>query len=616
MNTKGFTTFSSPRISSHDCGSHERGFALIEILLSISVFVLIVTGLIGAVIYGQDSTRLAGARNRAVALAEEGLEAVRNIRDENFNNITNGTYYLSTSGNQWSLVTSPVDTTDIFTRQITIADLSPSDPNKKNVTSTVTWTQNQQRSGTVTLNSRLTFWQKVVSTLGSALIVYGDGTTTPKNRTYDRAANTFGTENPTVSGTAALATQVRTSPTKQEAIAGYLNSSGNLQVMCFDGNSWNNDWSVTVGGNGGNKRFDIAYETQSGDVIVVYSTDAAGSAELRYRTKAGTLGCGASNWVPDPSGLGTVLESPGTGTTDQVKWVKMAWDKRSSSNIIAALWLDSNQDLWAAMWDGDTFSGNIKPTALETSVEAITGTDVDPFDVEFESLSGEVMAVWGWSGGTNGTNGAFYATCTPAGANCTWSARAGIFSGSADDATHLDLSANPDTNQMIFASIGNAGGDLQAAYWPGSTPWTTHPNIETSCQSPTIQSKFIATGWLINGGQTRYIIVYHDSNERDIGWFVGNPGSTPAGQTDFAPTPIFANAPQKWYDIQMDPVNQEQLIFTISDSANDLFAKRLTMNSSGTFTSPDGWSNADEGVALETNAGVSANPFSFAYWRQ
>lgn len=134
------------------------GFSLVEVLLAVSVFSLIVTGLAGSVIYGQQSTALAGQRVRANFLAEEGLEATRNTRDENYTNLSNGTYGLVISSNQW-VFSGSQDTTDIFTRQITITDAGT---NRKQVTSTVTWQQNPQRTGSVSLVTYLTNWKASV----------------------------------------------------------------------------------------------------------------------------------------------------------------------------------------------------------------------------------------------------------------------------------------------------------------------------------------------------------------------------------------------------------------------------------------------------------------------
>jgi len=134
--------------------TNQAGFSLVEVILSTAVFVLLVTALVGAYLYGQESTALAGNRARATMLAEEGLEAVRNIRDPAYANLTDGTYGLSTTSNQWNLSGSN-DVTDIFTRQVIISSV---DTKRKSVTSNVTWQQNPQRSGSVSLAARFTNW--------------------------------------------------------------------------------------------------------------------------------------------------------------------------------------------------------------------------------------------------------------------------------------------------------------------------------------------------------------------------------------------------------------------------------------------------------------------------
>jgi len=136
-----------------------QGFSLIEVILAVSIFSLIMTALIGAFLYGQESTALAGQRVRAVMLAEEGLEAVRNIQDEDFSNLTNGTHGLAISGNQW-IFSGSEDITDVFTRQVAVSEVSF---DKKQVSSTISWQQNQQRSGSVVLITYFTNWAKLVS---------------------------------------------------------------------------------------------------------------------------------------------------------------------------------------------------------------------------------------------------------------------------------------------------------------------------------------------------------------------------------------------------------------------------------------------------------------------
>ena len=137
----------------------QRGFGLVEVLLAIALLGLLFTIFAGVYLYGQESSVLAGNRQRAVLIAEEGLEAVRNIRDEgaegSFEALAPGTYGLAVVSGQWAFAGSS-DTTGIYTRQIVISDV---DTNRKDVVSTVSWQQNAQRTGSVAFATRLTNWQ-------------------------------------------------------------------------------------------------------------------------------------------------------------------------------------------------------------------------------------------------------------------------------------------------------------------------------------------------------------------------------------------------------------------------------------------------------------------------
>lgn len=133
-----------------------KGFSLVEILLSVSLFSFVITALVGAFIYGQESTAISGTRSRAIFLAEEGLEASRNIRDKSFANLADGGHGLAISENNNRTFSGTSDATDIFTRQIAISAI---DANRKQVISTVTWRQTPQRSGSISLTTYLTNWR-------------------------------------------------------------------------------------------------------------------------------------------------------------------------------------------------------------------------------------------------------------------------------------------------------------------------------------------------------------------------------------------------------------------------------------------------------------------------
>ena len=281
-----------------------------------------------------------------------------------------------------------------------------------------------------------------------------------------------------------------------------------------------------------------------------------------------------------------------------------------------------NRDLQAAIWSGSSWTQ--RTSALETTLEcrgnctsSPTIPNGDSFDIDFESLSGHLMVVWG-SGGSGTANGAWYNKCDGGSPpSCTWNASRTAITSMANDATSLDISSNPNSDEILFASIGDGGSDLQAARWSGSA-WTGTNDLDTSALTPVAGASFVATGWLINGATTRGIVVFDNSSTQSqrIHGFVWNGSSFVRQGTDstpwFTPNPLFGTP--RWYDIQTDPKNKERLMFLVSNSVNDLFAKRLEMDSAGVFT----WTNPTyaDGTTLEANLVQSTtSPFYFGYWR-
>ncbi len=147
------------------------GFTFVEAILAASILGLLVTPIVGAFVYGNESTRIAASRAQALNLADEGIEAVRNIRDQAYTNLVDGTYGLGSLDNHWQL-TGTFDITGQYTRAIRISTV---DGTTKTVTVDVTWQQNLQRLGSVSLSTYFTHWlptwvnpgfQSVVNLLG------------------------------------------------------------------------------------------------------------------------------------------------------------------------------------------------------------------------------------------------------------------------------------------------------------------------------------------------------------------------------------------------------------------------------------------------------------------
>ncbi len=753
-----------------------QAFLLVEILLSVSLFVVLLSAFAGVFYYGIESSHVSGNRARAVMYAEEGQEALRSIKNASFTNLSAGTYGLTYASGTWSLIPGQ-DTKDGYTRVVTIVD---SGQNRKDTSVTVTWQQTPARTGSVTLAGRVTNWKTIinpgvgitvnkiiinrgltlsandfapykvgtttvtlasstvfspgtylvtevtdprynqtfsgdcnasgqitVNATGSALVctitneekqsyvtlsktvinhggtktasdftpykvgsttvvlnaltpvnsgtysitetgasgytlsfsggcftngtislvsgdnkscvltneqvvtdgglaianvlIYGDGTTIPKYRSYNKDTNLLSAETGTFQATVGPTWIVRTAPNRHLALAGYYDSSGTLTIMCFDGVNWNQEFQAASGGVGNRHRFDISFEKATGDAIVVYSKGAHVFSQLGFRTKPGGAGCGAEFWS------GESLFNPAR-TANDIMYVKLSSDKRASSNLIGMTWVDTSEDIAAAIWNGTAFVN--EPSAVtDNNLERISAShDIENMDIEYETLSGDLMLVWSNANGSNGTNGVRYRMCTGGVAACTWGpvTTPPTFS---DDATNLDLAANPNTDEIVFASIGNAGGDLQIGYWNGSA-WTNTANADTSCNVPFTASKLVAVGWLVNGTTSRSIVVYSDLNSPNINWYIGNAGVF-TRQSDFAPTPLLATG-RGYMDIQMSPIDKNMLMYGTSDSASDLHIKRLTLNASSSIA----WSNPLT-VAVETTLPqIISSPFSFAWWHQ
>jgi len=435
---------------------------------------------------------------------------------------------------------------------------------------------------------------------GDGVYFYGlSSDTMPYAKAYDAGTNSFMATTTTVTGGAAIQSVIKSSPNAFEMVAGYVNASGVLQVMCFDGVTWSNEWSVTVGGTGTTRRLDIAYETSTGDVMILYSTNTGTTNELAYRTKSGSAGCGTANWS-SATNLDPVR------TSGIVQWVKIASDPRATSTLMTAIWADANSDLSAMTWSGSAW-GNEHTAALETALEVATAAqDVESFDVAYEAQSGDVMVVWG-SGGNASSNGAYYGVCTGGTASCTWGSIRTAMPTFTDDATHMSIAADPLSDQILYASTGNAGADLQGGVWSGSA-WTNVETVDASGNTVAYGRRQVGTAWLNNGGTKRGIVTYADSASNAIDWVVID-GTTWTVQTDFTAAQTVTNKNQM--HLEVNPFDGSELVYILSQPTLNGFGKRLRMDSGGSFT----WTEPDAGIIASNLASNLYRPWAFAYWR-
>ena len=437
----------------------QRGFSPVEVLLAATVFAFLTTALIGAIIYGRSSTANAGDRVRAVQIADEGIEAVRNLRDAAFTNLTDGTYGLTQSGNQWVLSGSS-DVTGIYTRQVTVASV---DATRKTVTATVTWPQGTS-TAQVNTTSRLTNWLAAITppapTTGPIMMAYSKTTTTPFYRTWNgtawtaeaAAANVVGNINYVV---------LKSSRTRNEAVMGLQTSTGAIYIQTWNGTAWGNLTQVGTGPTT-TRSFDIAYE-KSGDRAVIAYTPVSASPDFAYRTWNGTTLSAATTITAPP-------------TTGALNWLELEQNPVSTSNEIAMIMLDANADVYGMAWNGTSWGTMGTATVWDATAASAAKKTID---VGYEQTSGKAMFMWGDSVITDQYYRTWNGTTLSAATLLDIPAEGGL-------SEWVQLAARPNSNEMMVG-VQDAAANLNTRKWSG-TAWDTatqHPEHSAAVENIT-----------------------------------------------------------------------------------------------------------------------------------
>lgn len=133
------------------------GQSVLELLVALGIFIISMTAGIYLFFGGQSLSIDSANVSLASDYAQEGVDAVRSIRDRSFSELIEGTHGLEWSGSEWMISSSSSDARDIFTRQIAIAK-GVSD-NIKIATTTITWQTDELRQQTLEFVEELADWE-------------------------------------------------------------------------------------------------------------------------------------------------------------------------------------------------------------------------------------------------------------------------------------------------------------------------------------------------------------------------------------------------------------------------------------------------------------------------
>jgi len=344
-----------------------------------------------------------------------------------------------------------------------------------------------------------------------AMIVYakGAGDNTPYFRRWD------GTQwglldrqaTPVGAGNTIQYLVLKFARTRNEAILGTLDSSGEIRVQVWNGNT--NTWSATtlladVGAASdlGYRSFDIEYETSGDRAIVVYK-DANGSGDPDYRIWDGTSWSAATNIIIPSAG--------------EVRWIELAPHPWSSEIVMITLNSGGTPDVYGMRWDGVAWTQmEVGPPTTWDTAAANSGNPADTpskvIDVAYEQLSGRAMFIWGddvngrqsyriWDGA---------ALSAPANLDLTGAFIPGPdMNGQAD---WVRLVARPNSNDLMYG-VQDENLDLFTARWTGATPWVSPIRHDASTEDIDDRNfdivfetnpAFAGQAWLVwgNGGNT------------------------------------------------------------------------------------------------------------------
>jgi hypothetical protein len=223
-------------------------------------------------------------------------------------------------------------------------------------------------------------------------------------------------------------------PGSDEVMLVCLNDDKEVHAAPWSGSSWG---SVTEIENDTDRTaeeiFSMAYETQSGDGLIVYGEKGVNGP--RYRTWDG------ASW----SAVGSV---PTTGAP--ARYMRLVSDLRSDEILIANL--DNDKDLDVNVWSGSAWGTTLQ---AENDVKDINRRY---FDIEYERGGNEAIVAYM----QNGSNTVMYRTWD----GSSWSA----------EQTGPDVGNEPRVIQTragvnsgeVFIAVRDAGDDLEVFKWSGS----------------------------------------------------------------------------------------------------------------------------------------------------
>ncbi len=438
---------------------NSQGFSLVEVILALAIFMILAVSGVTTVLHSFSVNKLGEEQTNAELYAQEGIEAVRSIKNQGWSNLIADvqTKGLKTTSGFWEFNGSTSDTKDKYTRSVLVSavnrDVSgnivdsggATDPDTLKITSNVSWNYSGPRNDTISYLTYLTNFRKAIITGGPVMMAYSKTTSTPYYRIWN--GSSWGSEGlaQTVGGNINYIV-LKVSRTRNEAILGTLATNGNIYAQVWNGSLWGSP-TLMATGLAAYRGFDIEYEESSDKAVLVYIPNAT-STDFAYRV-----------WDGNTWSSAAVVSAP--PTTGIVQWIELAQNPVGTSNEIALIMLDANIDVYGMVWDGNSWGNMGTGTVWDSSAST---ADRKAIDVAYEQTSGRAIFIWGDATSTDQYyrlwNGSVLTSATlldipTSGGVVNW----------------VRLASRPSSNEILYGAQ-DAASDLNTRMWSGSG-WDT-----------------------------------------------------------------------------------------------------------------------------------------------
>jgi Domain of unknown function (DUF2341) len=329
---------------------------------------------------------------------------------------------------------------------------------------------------------------RITSIIREAFMAYSEGTVqTPRFRLWN--GTTWGSE---LSGVSVLDTirfvEAAAAPTRDEYIIATQGATGGIDAQVVDGSTdtaGNKARMLPTAADLTQRGFDVAYETLSGDALVV---SCNGTTEALYRVWNG------STW-----GATTTIT---LAVTANCEWIKLAADPISDEIILVVRDATTGAtDYEALVWNGSAW-GNSMTMGSQVTVNG------EGIAVEYEESGGQaIVAV------SNGANNNFIWNSWNGSA---WAGTNTVTIGNDFAAGRIVRDLGSDRMAMCYIDIDT---NLGYAEWTGSA-WNASAEFETVGNS--VNARPISCEFETSTGRDGYIMIpYSDTTQAEYVYYDG-----------------------------------------------------------------------------------------------